>query len=69
MPASRIVERFGGLARFCEWTGYKRSTVWNWLLRGFIPADRQPHVLESARLHGVEIAAADFVYDPGEEAA
>lgn len=68
MPASIVVDRFGSLARFCEWTGFKRSTVWNWLLRGYIPADRQSHVLEMARLHNVVLEAADFVFDPEEEA-
>lgn len=65
MPASIVVSKFGGLSRFCEWTGYKSSTVWNWLVKGYVPADRQTHVLDMAKLHGVEVDPADFVYNPG----
>lgn len=69
MPASVVVEKFGGLTRFSDWTGYPTSTVWNWMIVGFIPPRKQSHVLDMARLHGVEVAPADFVFDPGEEAA
>lgn len=68
MPASIVVSKFGGLTRFCEWTGYKTSTVWNWMARGYIPADRQTHVLEMAKLHGVAVDPLDFVFQPGEAA-
>jgi hypothetical protein len=69
MPASVVVTRFGGLTRFCEWTGFPTSTVWNWMAKGYIPAERQPHVLERAERHGVELEAADFVFQPGREVA
>lgn len=69
MPANVIIGRFGGLTRFCDWTGYKTSTVWDWQRKGFIPADRQPHVLEVAQRHGIELEPADFVFQPQQGAA
>lgn len=64
MPASVVISRFGGLTRFCQLTGYKTSTVWDWMAKGFIPADRQTHVLEMARLYELPLEPADFVYQP-----
>ncbi len=64
MPASVVVAKFGGLTRFCDWTGFKTSTVWNWQRKGFIPAERQSHVLETARRFGVQIEPGDFVFQP-----
>lgn len=64
MPASVVVVKFGGLTRFCQLTGYRTSTVWDWMRKGYIPANRQPHVLEMARLYGIELQPGDFVYQP-----
>jgi hypothetical protein len=64
MPASVVVTRFGGLTRFCDWTGYKTSTVWDWMRNGYIPANRQTHVMAMAEAHGVDLAPADFVFQP-----
>lgn len=65
MPASVVMMKFGGLTRFCDWTGFKTSTAWDWQRKGYIPAERQPHVMERALAHGVELDPADFVYQPG----
>lgn len=68
MPASVVVMKFGGLTRFCDWTGFKTSTVWDWMINGYVPSKRQPHVMEMAKLHGVDLEPADFVFQPDKAA-
>jgi len=43
-PAYLVVEKFGGLARFCELSGIPSSTVWGWVKRGDIPFRHVPNI-------------------------
>lgn len=63
-PASLVVTAFGGLSLFCQETGFKSSTVWGWLEKGFIPADHQPHIRAVAERLELDILAATFVAEP-----
>lgn len=63
-PAYVVVEKFGGLASFCEVTGWPTSTVHDWLVKGLIPADRQARVLELAQERRVRVKPVDFVPTP-----
>jgi hypothetical protein len=63
-PAYIVVDKFGGLAKFCQVTGWPTSTVHDWLVKGLIPADRQARTLELAALHRVRVKAVDFVPQP-----
>lgn len=60
-PAYLVIERFDSLADFCKKTGYHSSTVYDWLLKGLIPADRQEYILNIARQHRIELPPILFV--------
>lgn len=70
-PAAIIInERFGGLTRFCNLTGYKTSTAHGWTLDGVIQPrlkgeSTYPHILQVAAENGIEIDPSDFVEKPG----
>lgn len=73
-PASRVINCFGGLTRFCELTGYPTSTAHGWTVSGYIPAQRKgqsvhKHILFVAGAEGIKLAAADFVDQPAALAA
>lgn len=60
-PASRIIEKFGGISATARALGHKYpSRVQYWKEQGVIPAREQPKVLEVARDLGIELAPADF---------
>lgn len=63
-PAFLVIERFGGLTKFCDMCRYPTSTAYDWLKKGLIPADHQAHILTIARQHRVRIQPADFVPVP-----
>ena len=63
-PASLVVNAFGGLSLFCQEAGFKSSTVWGWLEKGFIPADHQPHVRAIAERLELDLPASTFVAEP-----
>lgn len=68
-PASRVIDAFGGLTRFCELTGYASSTAHGWTVSGYIPAHRKGqsihgHILAVAGREGVKIEPGDFVDSP-----
>jgi hypothetical protein len=56
-----INDKFGGLARYCAFSGDPTSTVWGWLQRGYIPPLKQPRVLELAKKHKIDVKPADFI--------
>jgi hypothetical protein len=71
-PASVVMNKFGGLARFCELSkqyatperaAIPTSTVWGWITRGDIPPKRVPEVKAIAALARpiVRLKDADFV--------
>lgn len=60
-PASIVIEKFGGLTRFCELTAVPTSTAHSWAEVGLIPARRQAHILQVAATHSVPVTPPDFV--------
>jgi hypothetical protein len=65
-PASVVIDRFGGLTRFCALTGYPTSTAHGWTVSGYIPAHRKgvsihTHILGIAEKEGVPLLPAHFV--------
>ena len=63
-PASVIIDKFGGLMRFCDLNGIPTSTAFGWQKSGLIPSRRQEAILTRAREHKVAIKPADFVPTP-----
>lgn len=73
MPASRVVDLFGGMANFCDATGFGRSTVFAWMRNGLIPAkwrfdeqtgeteSYQHYILRVAHQRGIGLMASDFI--------
>lgn len=69
-PAERIVDRFGGLANFCEACDFGRSAVHGWMRNGLIPAkwreegvSYQRWIIERGDERGIHISAVDFIED------
>ena len=66
-PAFRIVDRAGGLTRFCELFDFPPSTVHHWLTIGMIPARKREgqsyaaYIIAKGREHGIDYTPADFV--------
>lgn len=62
-PAGRIVQRCGGLVKFCNAFQPPKptSTVWRWLESGLIPAKHQAEVMEVGKRLKVRIKPADFM--------
>lgn len=63
--ADRVIAKFGGIRPMAEKlstpdTPVAHTTVQRWKETGFIPAKRQPFVLEKAREHGIPLTPADF---------
>lgn len=71
-PASIVVNKFGGLARFCDaaekaGNPYATSTVWGWIKRGDIPL-RQVSPIKAigmAQDPVIEIPDSDFFRTAG----
>lgn len=72
-PASRVINKFGGLTRFCQLTGFATSTAHGWTLRGYIPPhgrgdDRSVsyhvRIMEIAAENKIELSATDFIDQP-----
>jgi hypothetical protein len=60
-PASIIVEKFSGIKRFCEATGYKLGTVHRWLVKGYIDGKYHAHILGCAKAKRIKLGPIDFV--------
>lgn len=70
-PATRVVNKFGGLSAFCEATGFATSTVHSWQVRGLVPSrmmdtaegrmSYQAWIMRCGKERGVEIDATDFI--------
>lgn len=72
-PAERIVDRFGGLANFCEATGFGRSAVHAWMRNGLIPAkwrfddelqrseSYQRYIIRIGAVRRIRILPEDFI--------
>lgn len=70
-PAHRIVDKFGGLSRFCELCDFPIATVHSWLTRsGSIPAkyrgdlSYQAWIMAKAIEHEIPLELADFLDMP-----
>ena len=67
-PASRVINKFGGLTRFCNLTGYPISTAHGWTVSGYIPPmskgrNNHQHIIATAKSNEIALAPIDFV-DP-----
>jgi hypothetical protein len=73
MPAPRIINKLGGLKRFCEESAHVReggkpfstSTVWSWMTKGLIPIAHTNAVKAVAQRMRVKIKDSDFFPDAG----
>jgi hypothetical protein len=64
--ASRIIERFGGIAALAKAIdpNFPPTTVQYWGEIGRIPSTRQQIVLDAARKAGIELSPSDFFERP-----
>lgn len=60
MKASDIIEKFGKIAELARELGVPMTTVSSWGRANYIPAWRQPKLLELAAERGVTLSTADF---------
>lgn len=66
-PAYLIVQKFGGLAKFCQICEWPMSTVHSWLTTGLIPSRKrdgnsyQSFIMERGASHGIEVLPRDFI--------
>lgn len=65
-PASVVIDKFGGLTRFCQLTGYPTSTAHGWTVSGYIPAQRKgvsthQHIMGIAAANRISLKPGDFV--------
>jgi hypothetical protein len=60
MQVSEIIRSFGGLTRLSTLLGVPTSTVHSWQSINYIPAWRQPKILELAATQGIALSTADF---------
>lgn len=60
-PASIVIGKFGGLARFCEISGDSPSTVDGWLVRGTIPSRHFERIKGLATDKSIPLNDSDFV--------
>jgi hypothetical protein len=63
MKASDIIEKFGKIADLARELGVPMTTVSSWGRANYIPAWRQPKLLELAAERGVTLSTADFPTD------
>lgn len=75
MPSNRVILAFGGLARFCELTGFGMSTVYAWQKSGLVPAKWRydndlsrsesygRYIMRIAGENGIELEATIFFED------
>ncbi len=60
-PAARVIDKFGGLSKFCQASGINTSTVHDWLVKGLIPQVRWPAIMGLARELDIELSQTDFL--------
>lgn len=61
--AQRIVDRFGGVHKFCELTGFREDLVRSWLRKGKGRIEPKHHlpILIAARAAGIDLTPYDFI--------
>jgi hypothetical protein len=60
MSVSDIIEQLGGTNAVASYTGWPYTTIDTWRAKNYIPAWRQPKVLELALELKLDVSAADF---------
>lgn len=60
MTASDIIDRFGTIADLARDLGVPMTTVSSWGRANYIPAWRQPKLLELAAAKDITLSTADF---------
>lgn len=60
MKASDVIARFGSIAELARDLGVPMTTVSSWGLFNYIPAWRQPKLLELAAAKGIDLSTSDF---------
>lgn len=60
MKASDIIARFGSVADLARELGVPMTTVSSWGRFNYIPAWRQPKMLELAASRGLQLSTSDF---------
>lgn len=66
----KIINQFGGLRAMAAALGHENpTTVQGWKVRGRIPSQQIPNVIEAAKGKGIEITHADFFSTGEGEAA
>lgn len=60
MKASDIIARFGSIADLARELGVPMTTVSSWGRFNYIPAWRQPKLLEIAAARGLQLSTTDF---------
>jgi hypothetical protein len=74
-PAFKVIDKFGGLTRFCEENDFQPSTVHSWLVSGLIPTRKRSHpergeisyqawILGNAQRLGIALEPSDFIETP-----
>lgn len=60
MTASEIIDKFGTIVGLARDLGVPMTTVSSWGRFNYIPAWRQPKILELAAARGIDLSTADF---------
>ncbi len=60
-PACIVIDAFGGLTPFSKWTDFSPSTAHGWLVRGLIPQENWPWILDCARRAKVALTYRQFI--------
>lgn len=60
-PASIVVGKFGGLAKFSKATGHPVGTVHRWLVKGYIDGKYHDGIRAAAGPLKVKLSPLDFV--------
>lgn len=60
-PASKVVNKFDGISRFCRETGFKLGTVHRWLVKGHIDGKYHDTINAAAARLKIRINPLDYV--------
>lgn len=60
MTVSDIIDKFGTIVGLANELGVPMTTVSSWGRANYIPAWRQPKLLELAAARGIDLSTADF---------
>ncbi len=60
-PATKIIQKFGGLTQFCTATRFANSTVHSWQIKGLIPQEHWKHIVHAATIRIIHLGPDDFI--------